>query len=52
MGGERPSSIVAKFLSEDGNRSPAQEEFMKGVAISAFTGELVDDRFCRQIKVT
>ncbi|KAG1742544.1 cytochrome P450 [Suillus lakei] len=33
----RPSSIVAKFL-DAGDISPAQEEFMKGVAISGFVG--------------
>ncbi|KAG0708158.1 cytochrome P450 [Suillus ampliporus] len=33
----RPSSIVAKFLSE-GDMSPAREEFMKGVALSGYAG--------------
>ncbi|KAJ8585616.1 cytochrome P450 [Rhizopogon salebrosus TDB-379] len=32
----RSSSIVAKFLSEDGDMSPASEELIKGVAIGAF----------------
>jgi hypothetical protein len=40
MGAGRPSSIVAKFLSEaGGDTSPAQEEFMKGAAITGFAGE-------------
>lgn len=33
----RPSTIVAKFLNA-GDTSPAQEEFMKGVAVSGFAG--------------
>ncbi|KAG2754014.1 cytochrome P450 [Suillus brevipes Sb2] len=33
----RPPSIVAKFL-DAGDTSPAQEEFMKGVAVSGFVG--------------
>jgi len=43
----RPSSIVAKFLSENEDISPAREEFMKGVAISAFIGESVRDQICQ-----
>lgn len=33
----RPPSVVAKFLAA-GDTSPAQEEFMKGVAVSGFVG--------------
>ncbi|OJA12886.1 hypothetical protein AZE42_02903 [Rhizopogon vesiculosus] len=45
-GAGRPLSIVAKFLSEDEDISPAQEEFMKGVAISAFVGGTETVRPC------
>ncbi|KAJ8593198.1 cytochrome P450 [Rhizopogon salebrosus TDB-379] len=37
MGAGRPS-IVAKFLSEEENISPTREEFMRGVAVTAFVG--------------
>lgn len=43
----RPSSIVAKFFSDNEDTSPAREEFMKGVAISAFIGESVRNQVCQ-----
>jgi hypothetical protein len=35
---------VAKLLSDDDDISPAREEFMKGVAGSAFAGESAYNR--------
>lgn len=44
MGTGQPLSIVAKLLSESDDISPAREEFMKGVAGSAFSGESAHNR--------
>jgi len=37
-GAGRPLSIVAKFLNDDVDVTPAREEFMKGIAVSGFIG--------------
>jgi hypothetical protein len=36
------SSMVAKFLTQDEDISPAQEKFMKGIAVTSLVGESED----------